>query len=247
MTSEAEAVLAVRDVPAETDSPRGGRRLRPRTVARFFEAFGGIFLFVSHSSKPGGAVSLLENLASSADQPACSVAGASPLSGSPVAAVGTTLLAGGVLSKEEAFAVIGGSRLGASFIVLAIGYVFYVTGKRNSDGLSIGVIALITTFTTQGPAVVLGLVSLHYGWLDPVQFSPPPGMLDWIDTVYGPPVDFLNDRSLLGIFAAGVGFLLGSFALFDRALSRRSGSPGFASGGAMDRAAHVRLGCQSPR
>jgi solute carrier family 34 (sodium-dependent phosphate cotransporter) len=151
------------------------------------------------------------------------------LSGSPVAAVGTTLLAGGVLNEREAFAVIGGSRLGASFIVLAVGYVLYLGGKRSADGLSIGVVALLTTFTTQGPAVLLGLVSLHYGWLDPVQFSPPPGMLDWIDTVYGRPIEFLDGFLASGVmFGLGVGVLLGSFALFDRALPQlEAGSPGF--------------------
>lgn len=151
------------------------------------------------------------------------------LSGSPVAAIGTTLLASGILDKAEAFAVIGGSRLGASFIVLAIGYAMYIGGRRRPDGLSIGVIALLTTFTTQGPAIVLGLVSLHFGWLDSIQFSSPSGMLNWVDAVYGPTVDWLRDAMPSGlVFASGVAVLLGSFALFDRALPQlEAGSPGF--------------------
>ncbi|MGH2610401.1 MAG: hypothetical protein ACRDHF_15075, partial [Tepidiformaceae bacterium] len=72
------------------------------------------------------------------------------LSGSPVAAIGITLLAGGTLSETEAFGVVGGSRLGASFIVLAVGFVLYLRRKRNADGLYIGVVALLTTFTVQG-------------------------------------------------------------------------------------------------
>ncbi len=143
------------------------------------------------------------------------------MSGSPVAAIGVTLLSGGVLSESEAFAVIGGSRLGASFIVLAVGFVLFLGRRRNADGLSIGVIALLTTFTTQGPAILLGLVSLHYGWLDSLQFTPPPGMLDWIDSLYGRPVGWLEDHLAGGlVFAIGVGILLGSFAVFDRALPR---------------------------
>ena len=39
-----------------------------------------------------------------------------------MAAIGITLLAGGTLSEAEAFGVVGGSRLGASFIVLAVGF-----------------------------------------------------------------------------------------------------------------------------
>ena len=151
------------------------------------------------------------------------------LSGSPIAAIGTTLLAGGVLDEREAFAVIGGSRLGASFIVLAVGYALYLGGRRSPDGLSIGVIALLTTFTTQGPAIGLGLVSLHYGWLDSIQFSSPPGILDWVDTVYGPTVHWLDGTLPSGfVFGAGILVLLASFALFDRALPQlQAGSPGF--------------------
>ncbi|MBA4181781.1 MAG: hypothetical protein C0506_14420 [Anaerolinea sp.] len=141
------------------------------------------------------------------------------LSGSPVAAIGITLLAGGVLSEAEAFGVVGGSRLGASFIVLAVGFVLYLRRRRNADGLYIGVVALLTTFTTQAPAIALGLVSLHYGWLDGVTFETPAMFLDFIDATYGEPVKLL-DRALPGwaVFGTGVAILLGSFAVFDRAL-----------------------------
>lgn len=143
------------------------------------------------------------------------------LSGSPVAAVGVTLLAGGVLGESESFGVIGGSRLGASFIVLAVGFIMFVAKRRNADGLTIGVIALVTTFTTQGPAILLGLLSLHFAVLDPIQFTPPPGMIDWIDSLYGRPVGWLDDNLESGVvFGLGVAVLLGSFAVFDRALPR---------------------------
>ncbi|MCC7365005.1 MAG: hypothetical protein IT303_11595 [Dehalococcoidia bacterium] len=146
------------------------------------------------------------------------------LSGSPVAAIGISLLAGGVFSEAEAFAVVGGSRLGASFIVLAVGFLAYRRGRRSADGLVIGVIALLTTFTTQGPAILLGLVLLKTGWLHNVQFDTPTGLLDMIDSVYGPPVDAL-DAVLPGVllFVGGVLILLGSFWLFDRALPQLEG------------------------
>jgi Na+/phosphate symporter len=146
------------------------------------------------------------------------------LSGSPVAAIGVTLLSGGVLSEAEAFAVIGGSRLGASFIVLAVGYALYLARRRNADGLYIGVVALLTTFTTQGPAILLGLLSLHLGWLDGVSFATPGELTDVIDRVVSPPVDALDavlPAALL--FVAGVAILLGSFWLFDRALPQLEG------------------------
>jgi Na+/phosphate symporter len=146
------------------------------------------------------------------------------LSGSPIAAIGITLLAGGTLSEAEALGLVGGSRLGASFIVLAVGFVLYLRRRRDGDGLYIGVVALLTTFTIQGPAIALGLVSLHFGWLDGMQFAVPPLVTDWVDSVYGRPVDgaqgLLPD---LGVFLVGAGVLLGSFAVFDRALPQLEG------------------------
>ena len=146
------------------------------------------------------------------------------LSGSPVAAIGITLLAGGTLSEAEAFGVVGGSRLGASFIVLAVGFVLYLRKRRNADGLYIGVVALLTTFTTQGPAILLGLLSLHFGWLDGLQFTMPSLVTDWVDAVYGGPVDAANDvLPRLGVFLAGAAVLLASFVVFDRALPQLEG------------------------
>ena len=65
------------------------------------------------------------------------------MSGSPVAAVAMSLFAGGAITDLEAFAMINGSRMGASLIVLVVGFVSYVTGHRNPDGLYIGVVALL--------------------------------------------------------------------------------------------------------
>lgn len=239
MTSDQERLATGLAVPREGQTeprPAGRRRLSLRQLLRPFEAAGGLFLFIFAlqliKAGAGAVVPVLDRL--DITGPANSLgfgwlAAYLALSGSPVAAIGTTLLAGGVLDEMEAFAVIGGSRLGASFIVLAVGYVLYVGGKRSPDGLAIGVVALLTTFTTQGPAVALGLVSLHFGWLDSVQFTPPAGMLDWINAVYGGPIDWLDGVLASGLmFGLGVGVLLGSFTLFDRALPQfEAGSPGF--------------------
>lgn len=239
MTSERQALPRVRDAASEDSAVRHAStrlRLSRRAVARFLSAGGGLFFFIFAlqiiKSGARAVIPVLDNLDIAGPVNSLGfgwLAAYLALSGSPVAAIGTTLLAGGVFNEREAFAVIGGSRLGASFIVLAVGYALYLGGKRSPDGLSIGVVSLLTTFTTQGPAVLLGLVSLHYGWLDSVQFTLPRGMLDWIDTVYGRPVDLLNDTlpSAL-VFVSGVAVLLGSFALFDRALPQlEAGSPGF--------------------
>ena len=95
------------------------------------------------------------------------------MSGSPVAAVSMSLFAGGAISDLEAFAMINGSRLGASLIVLVVGFVSYITGRRNPDGLYIGVVAMLTAFTLWAPVVPIGLLVLDQGWLDGAQFSSP--------------------------------------------------------------------------
>lgn len=213
--------------------PKPARRTGSRlnSLSRPGAALGGILLFVFALQviKAGaeGVVPLLDGLDISGPANAAGfgwLLAYGALSGSPVAAVGVTLLAGGTFSQAEAFAVIGGSRLGASFIVLAMGFVLYIAKRRNADGLYIGVVALLTTFTTQGPAILLGLLSLHFGWLAGASMGTPPGLLDVVDATYGPPVDWIG--SLLPgwlLFVAGVGVLLASFAIFDRALPQLEG------------------------
>ena len=205
--------------------------LSPGVGRRSFTAVAGIALFVlaleAIKTGAGGVVPLIDGLAISGPANAAGfgwLMAYVALSGSPVAAVGISLLSGDVLSKEEAFAVIGGSRLGASFIVLAVGYAMYVARRRNADGLYIGVVALVTTITTQGPALVLGLVSLHSGWLDAVSFSTPGVLTDVVGTVVEAPVGLL-ERMLptAGVFGVGVLVLVASFWVFDRALPQLEG------------------------
>lgn len=141
------------------------------------------------------------------------------MSGSPVAAIAMSLFAGGLVSDLEAFAMINGSRLGASLIVLVVGFISYVTGRRNPDGLYIGVVALLTAITLWAPAVPLGLLLLKSGWLDGVQLSSPGVLTSVVGYISDPAVDPLKDNfSTLLVFVMGVGVLVGSFTLFDRAL-----------------------------
>ena len=51
------------------------------------------------------------------------------LSGSPIAATALTFLDAGVITPTETFAMIGGSRLGAAFVVLVIGFIYILRGK----------------------------------------------------------------------------------------------------------------------
>jgi sodium-dependent phosphate cotransporter len=141
------------------------------------------------------------------------------MSGSPVAAVAMSLFAGGALSDIETFAMINGTRMGASLIVLVVGFVSYVTGRRNPDGLYIGVVALLTAITLWGPAMPLGLLVLDQGWLDGVHVESPGALTSVVGTISDPVVDPLADAlPRLLLFVAGVGALVLGFALFDRSL-----------------------------
>ena len=141
------------------------------------------------------------------------------LSGSPVAAVSLTLFSSNLISDVQAFAMITGSRLGASFIVLLVGFVSYLRGRQRVASISIGVLALLTTATIYLPAMALGYLILVNGWFDDVRFGVPTALASAIDVVYDPIVHLLV--SLLPgwlLFFAGLGILLLAFNIFDRAL-----------------------------
>jgi hypothetical protein len=141
------------------------------------------------------------------------------MSGSPVAAVAMSLFAGEAISDIEAFAMINGSRMGASLIVLVVGFVSYITGRRNPDGLYIGVVALLTAMTLWAPAMPLGLLALERGWLDGVQIASPGALTSFVGFVSDPVVDPISDAlPRLLVFAGGVAVLILSFAVFDRSL-----------------------------
>ena len=141
------------------------------------------------------------------------------LSGSPVAAIALSLFSKGVISDTETFAMINGSRMGASFIVLFVGFLYWVRGKRNPDGLYIGVVALLTAFTLWGPVIPLGQLVLREGWADGVRFGSPGAITSLISTVYDPMVTRLDDHlPKLGMFGIGIALLLFSFSVFDRVL-----------------------------
>ncbi|MFQ5880113.1 MAG: hypothetical protein ACE5IZ_08080 [Dehalococcoidia bacterium] len=141
------------------------------------------------------------------------------LSGSPVAAVSLTLFSSQTITDLQAFAMINGSRLGASLIVLAVGFLYYLRGHRHPDGLYIGVIALLVTATIYLPAMGIGGLALASGWLDGVRFDAAPGLHSAMGAVYGTATDAASHHlSRPALFLLGGSLLWGSFHLFDRAL-----------------------------
>ena len=141
------------------------------------------------------------------------------LSGSPIAATSLTLLDAGVLNQTEAFGQLVGSRIGASFIVLVVGFVYYLRGRRLPDSVHVGVVAFLVTVTTWIPIALLGLVALEGGWFDGLEYGAVAPLTSLIDSLYDPVLnparEALPDALL---FFGGVFLLLAALRLFDSVL-----------------------------
>jgi sodium-dependent phosphate cotransporter len=143
------------------------------------------------------------------------------LSGSPVAAISLTLFGGQLLSGVEAFAMITGSRLGASFIVLFVGFIYWLRGKQRGSSVSIGILSLLVTATIYVPAMGLGYLALNSHWLDGLQVGGGRQMTSFLAVIYDPIVELLANQLHLPnslIFVLGIGTLLAAFKVFDQAL-----------------------------
>lgn len=141
------------------------------------------------------------------------------LSGSPVAAIAVALFAAGTISDVQTFTMITGSRLGASFVVLLVGFVYHLRGYRQESSISTGVMALLTTAAIYLPALVPGYWLLTSGALEFGQLQAAAPVDSWSDQIYTPMVQVL-DAWLPGwaLLIGGIVALLGGFSLIDRAL-----------------------------
>jgi Na+/phosphate symporter len=143
------------------------------------------------------------------------------LSGSPVAAIALSFFDQGVITDVQTFSMITGSRLGASFIVLFVGFVYYLRGHQRGASVAIGVLCLLVTATIYVPAMALGYWLLTNRWLDQLQPSTGGQLTGVLDLIYDPIVGRIG--TWFGafpwvIFFLGLGSLLVSFNLLDKAL-----------------------------
>lgn len=143
------------------------------------------------------------------------------LSGSPVAAISLSFYDQGVIDAVQTFTMITGSRLGASFIVLFVGFLYYLRGHQRGASIAIGVLCLLVTATIYIPALGLGYWFLTEGWFD--RFRPTGGeqLTGVLDLIYDPIVNRVSAWFAAFpwvVFFLGVGTLLFSFNLLDRAL-----------------------------
>lgn len=141
------------------------------------------------------------------------------MSGSPVAAAALAFLDGGIVSELGAFAMITGSRLGASFIVLFIGFLYVLRGRDQANSLGMGLLSLLITATTYIPAFFLGFAILRTGWLGQVQLQRGALLTSVTDILAGPISQFIvHLLPQWAVFLVGIGVIYLSFTLFDKCL-----------------------------
>jgi len=141
------------------------------------------------------------------------------LSGSPVAAAALSLFNGGAINALQTFTMINGSRMGASFIVLFIGFIYMLRGHEPKRSLSMGMLSLLTTWTIYIPAMLLGSYFLKHGVFDAVHVSVSSQLASFVDSVFDPMVNWIVGWAPgLLVFVVGVGVILLAFNLIDRAL-----------------------------
>jgi Na+/phosphate symporter len=142
------------------------------------------------------------------------------LSGSPVAAIAMALLGARAILPAQALTMVTGSRLGASFIVLLIGFFYTLRGHERKTALSTGILSLLLTGSVQLLALPVGLLFVGRGeWLDSFEWSVLMRLSIGINGVLDPmldPVTAVLPQGLL--FLIGVGLITLSFRLFDLAL-----------------------------
>jgi len=141
------------------------------------------------------------------------------MSGSPVAAAALTFFDAGIIDRLGAFAMITGSRLGASFIVLFIGFIYTLRGRDRDASLGMGLLSLTVTGTTYLIGLIIGAAILQAGWLDSFQFQSSVWLNSLTDFIFDPLAAFfliLLPRWML--FLVGLGITMLSFSLFDKCL-----------------------------
>jgi hypothetical protein len=141
------------------------------------------------------------------------------LSGSPAAAISLTILAGGTIGARESFAMITGSRLGASFVVLLIGAIDDFRNRRGEKRAAyIGVSAILVTAIVYLPALGLGIFAIDRGAFEGLRFEGR-ALASFVDVTFGPPSRWLAAHlPTLVTLGLGVVILLSGLRLFDRSL-----------------------------
>lgn len=141
------------------------------------------------------------------------------LSGSPVAAVAISFFSSGTITDLQTFTMITGSRLGASFIVLFVGFMYYLRGKRHTASISTGVLALLTTAAIYIPALGLGWWLLSLDVVQTLNVGASTELGSFLEALVAPIVTLATAwLPGWGLLLSGMAVLLLAFTLIDLAL-----------------------------
>jgi magnesium-transporting ATPase (P-type) len=147
------------------------------------------------------------------------------LSGSPIAAVALSLYVGGAATELQTFTMLSGSRLGASFVVLLVGFLYSLRnrGRNRGESIGMGVLALSLTAVVYVPGMLLGYGILKSGMLDGIRWSASGDVLSVVDVIWGPALDALTRLPGWTLLPLGLGIILLSFRLLDSVLPQLDG------------------------
>jgi sodium-dependent phosphate cotransporter len=146
------------------------------------------------------------------------------LSGSPVAAAALALFAAGATNELQTFTMLTGSRMGASFIVLLVGFLYAMRSRNRRESIGMGVLALSMTAIVYVPGMLVGYGLLKAGVLSGIDWHASSELNTVIDTVWGPLVGWAS-AALPGplLFPLGLAVILASFKLLDQVLPSLDG------------------------
>lgn len=141
------------------------------------------------------------------------------LSGSPVAAIALTFFDDNVLTSLQTFTMLTGSRLGASFIVLLVGFLYSIRNKDKARTIGMGVLALSLTAIVYIPGMFVGYGILKSGVISGLDMTASGKLTGLIEAGWGGVQDFLTGLMPAPLlFPLGVAIILVSFKLLDRVL-----------------------------
>lgn len=141
------------------------------------------------------------------------------MSGSPVAASALTFLDAGIITPVQTFTMIIGSRMGASFIILFIGFIYVLRGRNRSTSLSMGLLSFTVTGILQAGSLLIGTALLLSGVLGRFHMGDGMAVIAITDLIFDPISGFF--KSFLpewALFIVGLGIILLTFNLFDKCL-----------------------------